>query len=122
MSIGTIILNPWVMYKQGDIIIVQYPFSDKPKRSKKRPAIIVSNEKSNMLDNDLLICPITSTIRSTPFSYLISNNDTDADLPKASEIRCNKIITIRKNLIIQKFSEVKTDSLPKILDLVRSSF
>ena len=63
------------MYKQGDIITVKYPFSDKPQKAKLRPAIVISNKKSNNLDNDLLIAPITTTIRATPFSFTIDNKD-----------------------------------------------
>ena len=62
------------MYNQGDIVWVRYPFSDKPDKSRVRPAIVVSNHKSNKLDNDLLICPITSTLRDTPFSFVIQDS------------------------------------------------
>lgn len=114
----------WIikMIKQGDIIIVKYPFSDNPKRSKKRPAIVISNEKSNSLDNDLLVSPITSTIRNSPFSYVIKKGDTTNPLPKKSEIRCNKIITIRKTLVLGKFTTIIPSCLPKIIKLVKSSF
>jgi len=61
------------MYKQDGIITIKYPFSDKPQKAKLRPAIVISNKKSNSLDNDLLIAPITSTIRATPFSFPLDN-------------------------------------------------
>lgn len=110
------------MYKQGDIVIVRYPFSDNPKKSKKRPAVVVSNEKSNSIDQDLLICPITTTIRLTPFSYSIDGSDTLIPLPKNSEVRCNKVVTMRSHLLLTKFTECKPASLNKVLKLVRSCF
>ena len=88
------------MFKQGDIVIVRYPFSDNPIKEKLRPAVIVSNSKSNKLDRDYLICPITSTLRETPFSFRLSKKHTEKNLPKKSEIRCNKIVTIRDHLMI----------------------
>jgi len=110
------------MYKQGDIIIVKYPFSDAPEKSKLRPAIVVSNKASNKLDHDLLICPITSTIRESAFSYPLKKDDTLKPLPKENEIRCNKIITIRDKKIEQKFTELKTKQLKKVITLVKSCF
>ena len=43
------------MYKQGDIIAVHYPLTDKPAKTKLRPAVVVSNELSNQMDNDILV-------------------------------------------------------------------
>lgn len=42
------------MFKQGDIIIVRYPLSDKPEKSITRPVLIISNEVSNALDKGIL--------------------------------------------------------------------
>lgn len=44
------------LYKQGDIILIRYPLSDKPEKSIIRPVVIVSNETSNNLDKDILVC------------------------------------------------------------------
>jgi mRNA-degrading endonuclease toxin of MazEF toxin-antitoxin module len=110
------------MYKQGDIIIVPYPFSDDLKKYKYRPAIVISNQKSNDLDDDLLICPITSAIRENEFSYQLEDKDTDEALPVQSEVRCNKIVTIRKSLIKRKFNNLKQKTLLKVIQKVKSSF
>ena len=92
------------MYKQGDIIWVRFPFSDKPDKARVRPAIVVNNRISNKLDNDLLICPITTTLRNTPFSFVINTSDVTTPLPEKSEIRCNKIYTLRNHFVISKLS------------------
>jgi mRNA interferase MazF len=110
------------MYKQGDIIIINYPFSDDLKKSKLRPSIIISNQKSNSLDNDLLICPITTSIRASQFSYLIDEHDITNALPRNSEIRCNKIATIRFTLIVNKISSLKLNALNKVLVIIQSVF
>jgi mRNA interferase MazF len=110
------------MYKQGDIIIVPYPYSDNLKKYKYRPAVIVSNQKSNKVDGDILICPITSTIRQDEFSYLIKEHDTNEPLPVQSEVRCNKIVTIRKSLIKGKFNQLKDPVTKKIIQKVKSTF
>ena len=112
------------MYKQGDIIAVHYPLTDKPAKTKLRPAIIVSNETSNHLDNDILVCPITTKIHDSIFSYPLDNNDLTQPLLPDSEVRCNKIMTIRvwEKQIIGKISETNPQILAKILQLVKSSF
>ena len=112
------------MYKQGDIIAVHYPLTDKPAKTKLRPAIIVSNETSNQLDNDILVCPITTKIHDSKFSYPLDNNDLTQTLLPGSEVRCNKIMTIRvwEKQIIGKISEANPQTLANILQLVKNVF
>ncbi len=76
------------MYKQGDIIAVHYPLTDKPAKTKMRPAIVVSNEISNKLDNDILVCPITTKNHNTEFSYGLNNDQLMQLLLPGSEVRC----------------------------------
>ena len=108
------------IYKQGDIIWVRFPFSDKPDKARVRPAIVVSNRKSNKLDNDLLICPITTTLRDTPFSFVINISDVTISLPEKSEIRCNKIYTLRNYFVISKLSYLKKDKHRLLIDKIYS--
>lgn len=46
------------MYKQADIVVVKFPFTD-GSEFKKRPALVVSNETINK-NGDYLIVQITS--------------------------------------------------------------
>jgi mRNA-degrading endonuclease toxin of MazEF toxin-antitoxin module len=112
------------MYKQGDIIAVHYPLTDKPAKTKLRPAIIVSNEKSNKLDSDILVCPITTKIHDSEFSYPLNNSDLTEPLLPGSEVRCNKIMTIRvwEKQIIGKISEANPQILSDILQLIKKVF
>jgi mRNA interferase MazF len=106
------------MYKQGDIIAVNYPFSDNPALSKLRPAIVISNILSNNLDNDLLIAPITSILRNDIFSMQLVDNQLTISLPENSEIRCNKITTLRKSLVIRKISALKPAFYQELLEKI----
>ena len=110
------------MYKQGDIIIVFFPYSDDFKKSKLRPAIVVSNELSNGLDNDLIICPITTRLRESPFSFSLSNEDLLQPLPNEREVRCNKFATIRSSLILDRISALKADKVAKLAEVLKSAF
>jgi len=110
------------MYNQGDIIWVKYPLTERPEKLKHRPAVVISHEKSNLLDHDILICPITSTLRKTIFSIEIKNSDVTTPLPTVSEIRCNKIYAVRAEKIIGKISTLKTELLKKVIKVVCMSF
>jgi mRNA-degrading endonuclease toxin of MazEF toxin-antitoxin module len=112
------------MYKQGDIIAVHYPLTDKPAKTKLRPAIVISNETSNKLDSDILVCPITTKIRDSEFSYPLTDNDVTQQLLPGSEVRCNKIMTIRvwEKQILGKISEANPQALSNIRELVKKVF
>lgn len=109
-------------YKQFDIVWAPYPFSDMAEKSKPRPGIIVSNEFSNDLDNDFLVCPITSKLREDRFSVALTDEMLTDSLDLESEIRCNKIATIRKKLIMYKVGELMPEYHDKILEKIKSAF
>lgn len=110
------------MYNQGDIVWVKYPLTECPEKLKSRPAVVISHEKSNRLDHDILICPVTSTLRKTIFSIEIKASDVTTTLPSTSEIRCNKIYTIKAENIIGKISSLKTNLLKKMIEVICMSF
>ena len=111
-------------YKQGDIILIKYPLSDKPDKSIIRPVVIISNEKSNNQDKDVLVCQITTNLRSNEFSFLLSENLIVVPMPKLCEVRCNKIATIRiwDKFVLDKISELKQDALTTLLSKVKTVF
>ena len=111
-------------YKQGDIIMVRYPLSDKPEKSIIRPVVIVSNEISNRLDKDVLVCQITTRLRNDDFSYLLTDESLTVSMPETCEIRCNKIATVRvwDKFILDKISELTPKALNDITDLVKTAF
>lgn len=110
------------MYNQGDIVWIDYQFIGEME-SKKRPAIIISNQEANKLDSDYLICPITTTNRINKFSALIENRDLSRSLPQSCEVRCNKIFTYREDKIDSKHCEIINEAfLKEILEKVMLSF
>lgn len=109
-------------YKQFDIIWVPYPFADVSDKSKPRPAMIVSNGISNGLDNDILACQITSKLREDEFSVVLTDEMLTNSLDLESEIRCNKIATIRKKLIMYKIGELLPEYHNEILEKINGAF
>lgn len=60
-------------YKKGDIVIIGFPFSNLS-TTKKRPALIISNEIVNNT-GDFLMVQVTSKIRNDSLSLPVNQTD-----------------------------------------------
>ena len=81
------------MYTLGDILVINFPFSD-GKSSKHRPVAVIKDTN----DNDILIAKITSKSCSTEFDVTI-NEWSEAGLLLPSVIRVHKIQTLHTSLV-----------------------
>ncbi len=86
-------------YKQGDIVLIKYPYSDK-NISKQRPVLIVSKKHNNPL---YIVAKITSKIRKNSTVITIDNNDVDKPLPKKSQVVINDLYSVHYSGILKKF-------------------
>ena len=112
-------------YKQGDIVIVKFPFTDLT-GFKQRPAIIVSNSKVNRSGDFIIVVMITTQTITGNFGTIISNADVNVDfkLPHSSmSVYCKKIAVLDQSVIIKKISEISnTNKLMEIITLIKSVF
>ena len=96
-------------YKQGDVVFVPFLFTD-ASTSRKRPVLIISNDSinGNNLHHDFVAVAITSTIRGTSYAIKIDQSDMQPghNLRNISEIQCDKLATIQKNLVINKIGRL----------------
>lgn len=92
--------------KKGDIVIIGFPFSDLS-RTKKRPALIISNDTVNKT-GDYLMVQVTSKIRNDNLTLPINKTDfvNGKELPLQSCIRLHKIFLLNESLIISKNTAV----------------
>ncbi len=97
------------MYKQGDIVIVKFPFTD-GSEFKKRPALVISNNKVNKT-NDFLLVQITSKLNKDGLSVIINDKDCSKPLPLRSYIRPHKIFTVHRSLILAKINQANPNFL-----------
>lgn len=104
------------MLKQGDIVIVKFPFTD-GSEFKKRPALIISNNLVNVTGEFLLI-QITSKKHKDKLSLTITKNDRLVDLPLKSYIRTHKIFTVNESLILSKLSSVTSTFLKNVVSRI----
>lgn len=106
------------MYKQADIVVVKFPFTD-GSEFKKRPALVVSNEAVNKT-GDYLIVQITSKLNNDGLSIAIEDANCLQPLPLKSYIRTHKIFTVHKSLVLSKITEVNSDFLKFVTDKISS--
>jgi mRNA interferase MazF len=101
------------MFQQGDIVSVNFPFSDDTIR-KKRPALIISNHRVNHT-GDYLHVQITSKVKNDELSLRINKGDyVKWELPLRSFVRFHKIFLLNEALILRKVSSVKIEYLKSV--------
>ncbi len=104
-------MNGGIMYKQGEIILIPFPYSDLT-GIKKRPALIVSNEKLNNSD-DRLCCLITS---NRPKEGIFINSLEKGNLPFKSWVKQNRLFTVNKKIIAKSLCKVTKNFHKKVFE------
>jgi mRNA interferase MazF len=109
-----------ISYKQWDIILVQFPFTDF-QSSKKRPALVISPDLYNS-DDDLIILFITSQLDRTsrPGDYFIKEWKA-ANLPKPSMIRM-KMATITQPIVDKQLGRLSAVDISSFKSHFREFF
>lgn len=102
------------MYKKGDTVFVDFPFSSGAKL-KTRPVLIISGRKVNQT-GDYIFIQITSNISWADGLMLpISARDLRSGfLPKVSVIRTHKLFTGKEQLIKLKMASVTLEFRRKV--------
>jgi mRNA interferase MazF len=98
---------------RGDIVLVDYPFSDRT-GSKVRPALVVQNDTLNTRITDTILVSISrSTHRASATQLFIDLGTSDGaktGLRQNSMVQCENLLTHDQRLVL-----VKIGSLPAIL-------
>jgi mRNA interferase MazF len=96
------------MVRKGDIVLVNFPFSDDFSQAKPRPAVILWVSPTG---NDVTFCAITSQGLNQLFPEDIPILPTDPEFPMTglrvpSKIRTTRIATLTKDLVIKRFGKL----------------
>ena len=83
--------------RRGEIFLVRFP--GRPTDSKPRPALIVSLDVRNRLANDVIVVPISTTLRPCPTHVELQKNQAGLDL--TSMAKCEQITTLDKSFLIR---------------------
>ena len=104
----------FVDYKQRDILLVPFPFSDQS-GNKVRPVLIISNDMFNKKSEDLLVCAITSTIKREGTSIVIEQKNIESGmLHHTCCIKIENILKINKRLILKKIGVLNKATFEKV--------
>jgi len=91
------------MFEQDEIVLIPFPYSDLS-LSKKRPALIISNEKVNKTQ-DRICCLVTTSPHKD--DVRITKNSFEAGtLPFKSFIKPHRIFTIHEDIVIKKLCKI----------------
>lgn len=109
-------MKPMTHFKQFDVIVVPFPYSDSPK-AKKRPALVVSDVDSFDGKIGHSVCAMITSAKNQAWPLDIEIKDLKTSgLPVPSVVRM-KLFTIDHQIIKTKIGELA----PKDRDLVKKS-
>lgn len=100
------------MYQKGDIVVVEFPFSDGT-ASKRRPALVICGAEIQK-SGDILLVQITSKAKRDGLSISLDNSILDKPLPLKSYVRIHKIFVLDSGLVLGKISSIKKASYKTI--------
>jgi mRNA interferase MazF len=106
-------------YKQGDVILINFPYTS-GKVSKKRPGLILSSHEYNSNRQECIIAPITSQNKSDIFlgDYVIVDWK-KAGLYKPSLVKCI-IFTLEESMIEKTLGHFENKDLKSIIKIIHS--
>jgi mRNA interferase MazF len=110
------------LYRKGDVVLVAFPYTtdDGQTITKRRPAVIISNDYNNARLDDVLLVPLTSnTSRATrePTQVVVEMNSPEGKaggLRLDSVIDCTVIATIPKTLLVNKIGAFPNDVMEHV--------
>ncbi|MBS3092262.1 type II toxin-antitoxin system PemK/MazF family toxin [Candidatus Pacearchaeota archaeon] len=100
------------MYNQMDIVLIPFPYSNLT-GSKRRPAIIISNEKLNKMQ-DRICCLVTTKAHKDDLE-ITKNSFVSGSLPFKSFVKPHRIFTINEEIVIKKLCTISSDFHDKII-------
>jgi mRNA interferase MazF len=83
--------------RRGEIYLVRLP--GQPKDTKPRPALIVSLDVRNRLANDVIVVPISTTLRTSPTHIELPGGE--GGLDRTSMAKCEQITTLDKSFLLR---------------------
>ncbi len=83
--------------RRGEIYLVKLP--GHPSDPKDRPALIVSLDVRNRLANDVIVVPLSTTLRSAPTHVELPAGE--GGLKQTSMAKCEQVTTLDKSFLIR---------------------
>lgn len=77
----------------------------------KRPVVLLSRDEAYSVRNAVTVAEVTSTIRNIPVEVNLGPED---GLPKKCVMNLDTIITIRKELLTEKITDLTPEKIDKV--------
>jgi mRNA interferase MazF len=107
------------MPDQGEIVLIPIPFTDLSSH-KRRPVIVISNDRYNHTAPDMVVVAMTSNPTPGVYSFTITSADLKhGNLNRPGTVRVDKIYTLAQSLVVKTFGQVNAKTLNQIRELLR---
>jgi mRNA interferase MazF len=112
-------MPPGITPEQGDIVLIEVPFSDLA-TAKRRPVIVISNDRHNRAQSDMLVVSLsTQTSSGNPYSFEITQADlASGTLNQPTRVRVDKVYTLLQRRVLRIFGKVNDATLDRIRQLL----
>ncbi|MBI4823040.1 MAG: type II toxin-antitoxin system PemK/MazF family toxin [Nitrospirae bacterium] len=97
--------------KQGEIWWANLPLP-----VGKRPVVLLSRDEAYSIRNAVTVAEVTRTIRGIPVEVLLGPED---GMPKKCAVNLDTIMTIRKELLTERITLLRSDKLTDIKKAIK---
>jgi mRNA interferase MazF len=101
-----------VIFKAFDVIAVPFPFTDRD-ATKRRPALVISNERFNQQHKQLVLAMITTASENAWPSDVHLANWQEAGLKVACHFRL-KLFTLDQNLVLKMIGHLSSQDVKSV--------
>jgi mRNA interferase MazF len=82
----------------------------------RRPVVLLSRDEAYVVRNAVTVAEVTSTIRGIPVEVELGPED---GLPKICVINLDTIVTIRKDLLIERIAVLRDEKIEQINSAIK---
>lgn len=110
---------------RGDIVLVQFPYSSGV-GSKLRPAVVVQPDHNNRRLTNVILVPVTTTIRraTEPTQFLVdvgSATGKATGLRHTSVVSCENLTTVAQSLVRRRLGRLPRDAMDQVNDCLKAA-
>jgi mRNA interferase MazF len=82
----------------------------------RRPVVLLSRDEAYSVRNAVTVAEVTSTVRSIPIEVPLGQED---GLPKSCVVNLDTIVTIRKELLIERITILRNEKIEQINSAIK---
>jgi len=99
-----------MIYKKGDIVLINFPFTNLSK-SKKRPVLIIKDENNFQ---DIVCFQITSKSTQQSILKIEQSNLSDGELKLVSFVKYDKCFTLNSEIVDKKLASANDEFMDEL--------